>query len=381
MSPQNSENRIPELDGLRGTAIFLVVLLHFTTGEGYLQPHSIAGVLQRLAIMGWTGVDLFFVLSGFLIGGILMDARSSPRYFKTFYFRRFYRIIPIYYLWILLYVLVAFLAGHFIQAHSYPGPAPLLGFAVYSHFLFLQNIWIVDLPGVAGAWLGPTWSLAVEEQFYLVSPLFVRLLSRRWLPAYLAGIILAVPLFRIFLLSVIHHGSWAITVLTPCRADTLAVGMLAAVAWRDPAAHAWLSTHARTLYVALGFLCAGVALLWIDSPDSTTIWMQSIGYSWMAFFYVSILLLALLKPGGPIAVVMRMGWLRELGRVSYCIYLIHLVVNLACHAILLHSVPTISNGKAVAVTLLAAVLTYAIAKLSWIFLEHPLIRRGHAYKY
>jgi peptidoglycan/LPS O-acetylase OafA/YrhL len=381
MTTAKPESRIPELDGLRGTAIFLVILFHYTGGETAIPTGTFAAYLQRFTIMGWTGVDLFFVLSGFLIGGILMDVKTSDSYYKTFYLRRFFRIIPVYYVWILAYILLMGVSSRFVQAQSFSGRAPILGFAIYEHFLFLQNLLLVGLPGIAGAWFGHTWSLAVEEQFYLISPLVVRVLTRRWLPIYVAGIIVAAPLFRIFLLCVLHHPSWAITVLMPCRADSLAVGMLAAIAWRNDAARNWLSTHTRTLYVALGFLSAGAAILWMYSPQSVTVGMQSIGYTWMAFFYVVVMLLALLRTGGPIAKVMRMGWLRELGRVSYCMYLIHLVVNLLCHTILLHSRPKISTGKGLAVSILAGFLTYGLAKLSWMFLENPLLRRGHAYKY
>src|SRR5712691_6831706 len=95
--------RIPELDGLRGIAIFLVLGAHFinvTNGP------RLAAYFQDLFLLGWAGVDLFFVLSGFLIGGILLDVRASPLYFRTFYARRFYRIIPLYYLWIGAYFLL-----------------------------------------------------------------------------------------------------------------------------------------------------------------------------------------------------------------------------------------------------------------------------------
>src|SRR5579859_1738120 len=104
--------RIPELDGLRGVAISLVVLFH-SFSYGPPPGHHPIGIIRRTFVflerffaIGWTGVDLFFVLSGFLIGGILLDVRPSPNYFKTFYLRRFFRIIPVYYLWIVLYLMV-----------------------------------------------------------------------------------------------------------------------------------------------------------------------------------------------------------------------------------------------------------------------------------
>jgi peptidoglycan/LPS O-acetylase OafA/YrhL len=134
--------------------------------------------------MGWTGVDLFFVLSGFLIGGILTDVRGSQTYFKTFYIRRVLRIVPIYYGWIVLYVALMQFAGPFVRARSNSGIMPTTGFPIYLHFPFLQNLGLIALGGLAGAWFGHTWSLAVEEQFYLLSPLLVRLLPVRKLSQY-----------------------------------------------------------------------------------------------------------------------------------------------------------------------------------------------------
>jgi peptidoglycan/LPS O-acetylase OafA/YrhL len=101
----------------------------------------------------------------------------------------------------------------------------------------------------------------------------------------------------------------------------------------------------------------------------------------MAFFYGVILLLVLTRPTSLLSAAARIGWLRELGSVSYCVYLIHLVADVLCHAILLHDTPRFSNGKAVAVSLFAGFLTYGIAKFSWIILERPLLRYGHSFSY
>ena len=204
MAANLTKQRIPELDGLRGLAILLVLVFHYITQEGVQPAGSVPALLQRIVIMGWTGVDLFFVLSGFLIGGILMDVRNSPSYFKTFYCRRFFRIVPIYYLWILTYIAVVGLAGGLLTRLSNSGVRPPLDLGIASHFLFLQNIVPVTLFGIAGAWFGHLWSLAVEEQFYLVAPVVVRFTAERALKWILAAAIVCVPLLRIFLLYVAH---------------------------------------------------------------------------------------------------------------------------------------------------------------------------------
>jgi len=381
MTDDSLRQRVPELDGLRGLAILFVLIFHYASQEGATPPHSLASYLQRLVAMGWTGVDLFFVLSGFLIGGILMDARGSRTYFKTFYIRRIFRIIPIYYAWIVLYVALLQFAGPFVQAHSNSGIMPTTGFPVYLHFLFLQNLGLLQLGGLAGAWFGHTWSLAVEEQFYLVSPLLVRLMPVRRLSWFLGGVIAGAPVFRLILLKVVHVEPSMVGALMPCRADSLATGMLAAALWRNATVRGLLSAQRRTLYGALVILLSGSLALWLWSPQSSTIGMQSLGYTWVALLYATILLLALAKPREPVAWVTRISWIRQMGGVSYCIYLIHLAVNVVCHAVLLHAPPRISNTRAAAVTMFAAFLTYGLAKLSWVLFENPLVRYGHAFKY
>jgi peptidoglycan/LPS O-acetylase OafA/YrhL len=332
-------------------------------------------------MMGWSGVDLFFVLSGFLIGGILLEVRNSPSYFKTFYLRRFFRIIPIYYLWILAYIVLIAVAGRAVQAHSNSGILVKPNFTIYGHFLFLQNFMVVSFGGLAGAWFSHLWSLAVEEQFYLVSPLVIRFLAPRYLPKFLVAVIAGAPLLRIFLTYSAHCNPELVAKLMPCRADSLAVGMLAAVYWRTDGFREWLSANGSALYALLAVLSAGVFALWKWSPQGQTAGMETIGFTWLAFFYVTILLLALARPAGPVARCARLASLRELGRVSYCIYIIHLVVDALCHSIFRHAPPGTTNFSGVAVTILASFVTYGIAWISWNALEGPLVRKGHAYKY
>ncbi|HEY6946521.1 MAG TPA: acyltransferase, partial [Candidatus Acidoferrum sp.] len=154
------DSRIPELDGLRGFAILIVVLVHYGYYEGAPGPPLLVHIRNPFGL-GWTGVDLFFVLSGFLIGGILLDAKSSTNYFKTFYVRRFFRIIPIYYLWILSFIALVVFGGKLLQAHTHSGVLPPLGFDLFKHFLFLQNMFISKQANLTSSWFGVTWSLAV----------------------------------------------------------------------------------------------------------------------------------------------------------------------------------------------------------------------------
>jgi len=378
MGEPSSQGRIPELDGLRGIAILLVLGTHYIIVSGQSQ---VASFFQGVFLLGWSGVDLFFVLSGFLIGGILLDVRASPSYFRTFYIRRFFRIIPVYYLWIVLYLLLVGVGGSLLRAHTRTGTVPPLGFDIYAHFLFLQNFAIVNYIAISEYWFAHTWSLAVEEQFYLVSPLLVRLCTRRRLSVLLGTLILAAPLIRLFVRSHFAEGPWLAYRLMPCRADSLACGMLAAVLWRSESFRERVTASGNKLYGLLGVLTAGLVVLWKWFPNPQSPLTETLGFTWIAVFYLLILLLALSRPTGLIASLCRMAWLRELGRVSYCIYIIHTAVNLFFHMALRHAAPQSSDAKGAVVTLLAALGTYGIARASWVILEHPLVRRGHAFKY
>ena len=155
-------SRIVELDGLRGCACLIVVISHYFGEVAYG-----AGFL----CLEWIGVDLFFCLSGFLIGGILLDNRASPSYFGTFYIRRSLRIFPIYYLSVSLVLLAL---------PRLAGPAEA-AYPVGIYYGYLQNF-AMSFTGVeTPRWLTPTWTLCVEEQFYLLLPAILYLTPRRWL--------------------------------------------------------------------------------------------------------------------------------------------------------------------------------------------------------
>src|ERR1035438_3416002 len=172
---------VPQLDGLRGIAILAVLLYHL--GGRFPALH-----VEFATIYGFAGVDLFFVISGFLITGILLDSVGSEHYFRNFYVRRMLRIWPLYFallafVFILLPMVVPALRGRiFAQCHPWQ-----------SYLVFAQNFFVRDF-GIGP--VGVTWSLAIEEQFYLVWPLLLFLLPRKVLPAFLIGIVLLSPVVR-----------------------------------------------------------------------------------------------------------------------------------------------------------------------------------------
>ena len=378
VSPPLPSGRIPELDGLRGTAILLVFISHYLGGSGHLHLSPWLRHLFAVTSIGWSGVDLFFVLSGFLIGGILIDARDSPHYFRAFYMRRVHRILPIYYLWILLYaviVTVALVGG--------PNPFSILPRDLQQipiQMLFLQNFEFTLFP-FQHAWFLVTWSLAVEEQFYIFAPPLIRFLSPRRLLHVLAGAMIVAPIFRFAVFRYWSPGTFAAAFLLPGRADTLALGVLLAIAWRNPSFRSFLDRrrHALQLTLLILFLGLCASLPWMVGDIS--LFRATIGYSWMAVLYGCLLLLVLSQTHGWLAAIMRWKPLRSLGAVSYCVYLIHLTILYLAHRLILHGYPQFHSLQGIAVTVLAAVITLAWAALSWRFLEKPLIRRGHTYAY
>lgn len=307
----------PALDGLRGIAILCVLGHHLSL----VQPGTAfdAGALALLHT-GWAGVDLFLVLSGFLITGILLDARGSDRYFVSFYARRALRIIPLYYL--LIFFSYHVLPNFPVWYQRLVGLSPIP--PERDFWLFLSNFTMAQRDEIQHGILGVTWSLAIEEQFYLVWAAVVWLCPNAWLGPLCALTVVGTPFLRA---SAIAAGASEIEVyvLTPYRADALAAG-------------GWLAWMARRPLVGpihrFGPLAAVVgvsgvaALVWWDGHAS---WdggvKQAIGYSFLALASSGLLLCAT-QPGNGSRMkrLLSTAGLQMFGRYSYCLYLIHVPV-------------------------------------------------------
>jgi peptidoglycan/LPS O-acetylase OafA/YrhL len=371
--------RIPELDGLRGVAIGLVIINHyFSDALAFRLAHPLA-ILQVPTRLTWSGVDLFFVLSGFLIGGILLDAKDSSNYFKVFYVRRTFRILPIY----LVLVGLAFLGAHFLPSAKYPLTRPYLVNLLpwYAYLTFTQNIWSLIWNVKTGVILGVTWSLAVEEQFYLTLPSVIRFLRRSLLPYVFCAGILCAFLLRVALLLRFPRSLSAPQYLLPCRMDSLLMGALAAYMLRKQQVWCWLVARRKWLWRIFGVLFLGLAYFLAHSLP-TSVPTASIGYDWLAFFYLMALVLAVTDNRSFLGRALRWRWLMGLGTIAYCVYLIHLPVYFATFGLILHKAdPRLATFADLAVSLLALALTIGIAKISWRFFEKPLVRFGHSLHY
>jgi peptidoglycan/LPS O-acetylase OafA/YrhL len=374
--PQRGDSgRIRELDGLRGAAVSMVLIFHFFQTTIAVHPGSALAYLQAAARLSWTGVDLFFVLSGFLIGGILLDSRASTNYYTAFYKRRFFRIVPIYIVTLILTsVLVSLKLG---SSDSAIGWLKADGTPWYVFLTFTQNFWMCHAGSLGSNGLAMTWSLSVEEQFYVTLPVYIRALSRRWLAKALVIGIVGTPMLRIALL---HYWSdrWlGVYTMTLCRADALLLGVLAAVLLRSDRWRERIRGAAQVFPVVLSIFLGGLGFLTLRAWRPTNSLMSSVGYSWVALFYATILLFVLSRPDSMLGKALRMKWLCWLGTLAYGIYMFHTAVQYLLFGLIWGHGPTISNIPTFLVTLVAIGLTLLLARVSWQYVEQPLIRLGH----
>ena len=372
-SPGES-GRIRELDGLRGVAIAMVVFFHYFQITLAVRPGSALAYLQAAARLSWTGVDLFFVLSGFLIGGILLDSRASTNYYSVFYKRRFFRIVPIYVVTLLLTAVLISLGqgptgGRFAWVTSEGAPW-------YAYFTFTQNFWMAHARSFGCNGLAMTWSLAVEEQFYLTVPLYIRALSRRWLTRFLLIGICSAPVLRTLLHHFMSDSTEGIYTMMLCRSDALLLGVLAAALLRNERWRERIRSAGLAFYISIPVFLLGLGFLTLRAWRPTTFIMKTAGYTWIAVFYVTILLFVLSQPDSMLSKALRMKWLCWLGTLAYGIYLFHTGVQYLLFGLILGQPPTVSSIPAFLVVLAAMAVTVLLAALSWRYFEQPLIRLG-----
>lgn len=373
--------RCVELDGLRGMAAICAVLWHYTDRARRLSPA--VRLFRHVVSISPAGMDMFFVLSGFLIGGILLKTLDSPNYYKTFYRRRLHRIIPIYYLWIVAFGVVSIFVPAIRRAlpHGYSMPMVLA-----AYFLFLQNF---ASPILSVTWLEATWSLAVEEHFYLFMPAIMRRFSLKHLVQGLLAVVLLSPPLRIILSLAFKRnggdwGWWVVYGWTICRIDALALGVLLAIAWVNPTAKAWLRERIRWVYASMAALLvisAGFEALAAYEIRYTQAFTDGFGRSSLELFSLCLVVIALVNQGKPNAAFMRWGWLREVGKISYCVYLTHWGIFWAVLHFVFHTRAGVDLKADVLGGALALAITVAVSELSWKYFEGPLLKRSHRYSY
>ncbi|MGJ5814643.1 acyltransferase family protein [Paludibaculum fermentans] len=346
-----STRRIPELDGVRGLAILLVLAVHFGLTANPPEP------LYSLLRLGWSGVDLFFVLSGFLITGILLDTAASPNYFRAFYARRALRIFPLYYVYIAVFFAVLPLA-HALNRPVPPGPAQ--GW----YWLYLSN-WRSAL-GPDYAFLSHLWSLSIEEQFYLVWPPLVLWLGRRRLPWLCGLLIVAAPVLR-FAWRVHPYSPEFLYRLTPFRVDTLAWGALLAVIVRNEAGLHRLLHWAKFVGAAAATGLAVILTLFGTKNSEPVVAVT--GYTLFGILYFCVVLFGF--RGWPL---LRATVLRTFGKYSYGVYVLHFPLVGYFYLAMEPAARVIGRVPAACVAfVLGSALSLGLARLSWLLLERRFL--------
>jgi peptidoglycan/LPS O-acetylase OafA/YrhL len=366
-SVMTDRKHVPALDGLRGMAILLVMAYHFAAGVP--APHAVLAKVLRVGTSGtWIGVDVFFVLSGFLITGILLRAKGNPGYFRNFYARRLLRIFPVYYAVLaVLFVVVpavvqldgpsrgVYALRNWLWAYSGNVETALSG-----RFEFDGGIYQLD----------HFWSLAVEEHFYLVWPALVFVLSEGALLATSIGIVSGVLLLRI-VLTAAHVFSGTLYMLTPCRIDAMAVGAAVALLARRGGLAALERFSLPAVATCLAFLAISLGVRHSLDPWAPS--MTSVGYSVVDLGAAALLVLALARPA--VARALETPSLRAAGKYSYCAYVVHWLLQGVFQALYYDRLASLGYESMALVVYMAASAgsTMLLSALVWYGFERPIL--------
>lgn len=375
--------RIIVLDGLRGVAILMVLVLHFTLmGPG----PGLETAILRTAELGWVGVDLFFVLSGFLITGILWDSRGQDGYFVRFYARRTVRIFPLYY---------AFLIGVMVilpaLVDSYAAEYAARDNRIWL-WTYLSNV-LMAREGWEGVPSHTThlWSLAIEEQFYLLWPLVVWRANWRGLVGVCVAVIVASPLIRLGLNASGALPAAAYTML-PARMDGLAAGALLALVVRRDYTALQLNRWGR--WLLLGAVTGLTAMVlygrtegWGGLLPALEQSVQVGGYSLIAMACGGFLLYAITAPSGSVVrAVLGTRSLRLMGQYSYGLYVLHVPIRnlMRDRLVVAGGLPRLWGSQLPAQVLLMVVAiaaSWGIALISWHLYEKHWLRLKRRFPY
>ena len=312
---------------------------------------------------------------------MVLDNRDAKNFFRVFYVRRCARILPPY----LVLLGLFFIVVHLAPPPRGPGQELFLAqqFPFWVYPVFVQNLFMATTGVIAPPlWLAPTWSLAIEEQFYLVLPIFLRNCPARIVPHVLVGLIASAPLARILAYSVLHSSWVPVYVLLPYRMDALLLGVLGAWAVRQRDLWQWISGRRRRLvgpFVCLAGIVAGLS--WCEY-DFTAPAIVTAGYTSVALFYLFFILIAVSTEHPWVRAGYALAPLRLLGRISYSVYLFHLPTLGILGMFVWGRAPWEPGATPEFWWLLpAATLAVVLAAgaLSWRFVEQPIVALGHRF--
>jgi peptidoglycan/LPS O-acetylase OafA/YrhL len=365
--------RLPALDGLRGLAILSVFLYHYAGGIDHHPDSLPLKALYSVTQFGWAGVDLFFVLSGFLITGILYDTQNDQGYYRKFYARRSLRIFPVYYLFLAIVAVVGIAAGVKWKVAD-------LSFLLYVGFP-CALVWPDIIPASSYIRVTHLWSLCMEEQFYLVWPLLIATLgtARRILRVCLFLIVVALALRILVWGTGWLNPSWSYTFL-PFRVDSLALGAALAVLVRGEHKHRLIKAAPIVLACSvLGLLAVFVAFGTTQHDDPG---LGTVGFTLITLASGALLVLAVLKQG-IVHKLFSTKALCTLGTYSYGLYLYHFPLAVLLDPMkppLAHLLHSEALAKVVFV-ILSLGINLTVAWVSFQVIESPIMRLKNRFKY
>ena len=362
------DERDPRLDGVRGIAILLVLVCHLTQygGIGPNGPWADRTWKALTLPMGF-GVDLFFVLSGFLITGILLDTRDGPGYFKTFYARRVLRIFPLYYASLAVALLLL----------------PVLRRDAFWYWTYTINYRFADISWPRVPYLGHFWSLAVEEQFYLVWPALVRFLPRRVLPWVCVAAVALGGWGRVHAFNAGEPPR--ANIVTHLHLDGLAIGsLLAWLARRPGGLPRWRGLAGPV--AAIGAV-ACVVLIARGGGDGPELASRAFQQTALALTFGAGLLLAVTaEAGSRFRAALCAPWLTRVGLYSYSLYVIHapILVWAGRHHMGAELLPRVFGSRLPGFFLIAAgyaALCLALSALSYHQFERRFLALKRYFRY
>ncbi|GAC1363781.1 MAG: acyltransferase [Acidobacteriaceae bacterium] len=374
--PIDFKTRFPALDGIRAIAVLMVFADHFGGGS---HGGRVLQMVNNLRTRGWIGVDLFFVLSGFLITGILYDTRNDSKFFQRFFARRAVRIFPVFYLVLGILLLLT-------PIFQYEWRLGHLWFLVYLGNFFanrdftLYEIYSANHP-TAKVFIGHFWTLCVEEQFYLLWPLLVWSVRDRIRLLWTAGGISLLALaLRIGMEMRFSRGMcelWIMRTL-PFRMDALLIGAMLALLLRGPAADRWQRSCRWVFLAAL----AAVLAIFTFSPDYDSPVLLTVGLTAVALASAGLVGMTL-RHGSPAFRFFHTGPLRRLGRYSYGFYIYHVLYGWAWIQFLVFvtgKVHSIALGGLIALPV-NFVTTYLVSMVSYEWFERRFLRWKRRFEY
>jgi peptidoglycan/LPS O-acetylase OafA/YrhL len=350
-----SDIRIPALDGLRGLMTLFVIVSHF-----YAEVPSGIGALS----VGWVAVIVFFVLSGYLVGRLIIEKMDCGNFLRVFYLRRVCRTFPTYFFATSCILALLWLLGDVKWSDGAPE------FPRWSYLVFVQNYYVVQLQSYGAHWLAPTWTLALEEQFYLVAPFLLMLTPRRaWIPLMVALSLMGLGLRAYGVL----YGNLAFApiALLLTSADVLLAGMILAVLVKNDSID-WskYALHVRITPI----VCLALAILAQKFGGGYILTPLMVSIGGAAF-------ILMLVKGAPEAPRFENRVLRFFGRISYSVYLIHLAVLGLMHGLILGGLPDIATPAQIAVTTAAFPVTVLLAWIMTRVLEEPITEWGRGHRW